>query len=175
MARSKQNSRLPALLAPLGLLIFVGFALGSVFFGFSRLIVVCERAQSAQPPSCEATDRRLFGVYTHRVAAPNVTAIRYMTQNVNTASRTTLGSTVVLVGSSGEVPVSAVVTSFGEDWKPELIRQMQTYLDSPNESSFRYESSEQTVFGWIGAAILIVLTWSVASWLLAVLCGKPSR
>lgn len=147
-----------------GLFLILSFPVGMLFVGFATLEVNCLRNESGQLPECEIRETRLFGLFDRRATVLNVDGVGYRTQDVDTTSRVTLSSTVVLEGSNGSIPVSEVSSNVGHDWKSDLILKTQFFLNSPDEHEYSIRIDERNIFGWIGVAFIAFFALSYIPW-----------
>jgi len=151
-------------LPALGLLVVLAFALGMLFVGFASLETHCERQAGASLPNCQVQETRLFGLYQRSETALNVQGVGYSTQDVDTSSRVTLSSTVVLRASNGSILVSQVVSNVGGDWKADVLTKVRAFLDAKEQSALSIRVEEHNVFGWIGLGIGGTLVLSTVAW-----------
>lgn len=156
--------RLIKVLAFAGLLLILAFPLGMLFVGFATVDVNCLRAESGRLPNCEIRETRPFGLFERQAKVWDVKGVGYRTRDVDTSSRVTLASTVVLEGSNGTIPVSEAASNTGHDWKSDLIRRVQLFLDSPDEHAYSTRIHERNVFGWTGVAFIAFFAWSYIAW-----------
>ena len=160
------------MLSYFGLFILIAFPLGMLFIGFSSLEVNCTREQTGQPPDCEIKEGRLFGLFNRRVVVSRVISIGYKTRDVDTSSRVTLGSTVVLTGSNGSFPISQAISNVGRAWKSDVINRVDRFLKTPNERILALHINERNIFGWIGVAYLAFIALSYVFWFGRKLTGR---
>ena len=151
-------------LSVFGLFLLIAFPLGMLFVGFSSLEVNCTRKQTGQLPDCEIQEVRLLGLFKHRVVVSSVSSIGYKTQDVNTSSRVTLGSTIVLTGSNGSFPITQAVSNVGSAWKSDVINKVDRFLKTPNERTLALHINERNFFGWIGVAYLAFIALCYIFW-----------
>ncbi len=164
--------RLIKALSYFGLFILIAFPLGMLFVGFSALEVNCARKQTGEPPDCEMQEVRLFGLFRRRAVVSSVNSVGYKTQDVQPSSRVTLGSTIVLTGVNGSFPITQAVSNVGSGWKSDVIREVDRFLKTPDESTLALHTSERNIFGWFGVAHLGFFAMSYASWFVRKLTGR---
>ncbi|MFH1078666.1 MAG: hypothetical protein V1766_00135 [Pseudomonadota bacterium] len=165
--------RLMKILSVFGLFLLIAFPLGMLFVGFSTLEVDCTRKQTGQPPDCEIREIRLSGLFKRQAVVSNVSSIGYKTQDVNTSSRVTLASTVVLTGSNGSFPISQTVSNVGNDWKSAIINKVDRFLKAPDEHNLALHIDERNLFGWIGVAYIALIALSYVFWLVRKVTRGP--